>query len=256
MITSPPRLFLVPLVLLSLAFPLLAGEPTVLIETEFSNQVPGEAVVGAKDQDLPLKFPSSAAANAGSSLIAGKEAIGNLKPPFALFQLGRRAENPDAVANAYMNWDLRREGMTKGVFELTATITPLDSAITGGHLIVGFLDGEGQADHSDPPMHLSLYPATIGFAGINFVAGGKKFPFQAEQTYEIKMRFNLASREWSCWVDGDELVSSMPFPPQMSAEAYPRLMLGSVSLSSQAGYSAKPDARYALSKLTLKKLAE
>jgi len=33
-------------------------------------------------------------------------------------------------------------------------------------------------------------------------------------------------------------------------------MLGSVSLSSQAGYSAKPDARYALSKLTLKKLAE
>jgi len=257
MFSASHRSFFVPMALLSLALPLFAHEPTVLIETDFANQAPGEAVVGTRDQELPLKFPSEARAEAGSSLIVSKEAMGNLNPPFAFYQLGGGTDKtPSSVANASMEWDLRREGMTEGVFELTATITPLDAAISGGRLIVRFLDGEGKAVTSDPPFHPMLLPAMICFQGTKFLAGGKLLPFQAEQTYEIKMMVNITKREWSCWVDGDEVVSAMPFPPEMSTNAYPSLLLSGVSLGSWGGFADKPDARYALSKLTFKKLAE
>jgi len=265
MISVSARLFSIPLVLLSQALPLFAGEPTLLIETDFSNQTPGQAIVGVEGEDLPLKFPSWAVAEKGSSLIAGKEPIGNLKPPFALYQAGGRDDDSSAVAYVGMTWDLLPEGMTEGVFELTATITPLDYTIYGGRLIVEFLDHNKQLIHSDPPLHPLLCPAQIGFSGSNLravfqgadsVERVKDFPFQAEQTYEIKMVVNLTAREWSWWLDGTEVESSIPFPSQMSADAYPILMLSRVSLTSEQGADAKPDARYVLSKLTFKRLSE
>jgi hypothetical protein len=241
----------VALCFLPLGVPLSAAEPTVLIDTDFSNQTPGEEVTALKDQDVPLKFPSivSMFPNSTSSIMIAKEAVGTLKPPFVVFQVGGRDENPDHTGNANLEWDLSREGLEEGSYELTAALTPLDSEFKGGRLLVQF---EGDYE----PLHPGLRPVQISFFGNRLIIIPHRIPFNAEETYEIKMHFNLSRREWSGSINGDEILPTTPFPPQMSAENAPHLILKGVTFGSSGGRGDRPDAHYAISRLTLKKLAE
>jgi hypothetical protein len=239
-------LLFIALCLLSPGIPLSAAEPTILIDTDFSNQTPGEEVIAEKDQVVPLKFPTSmvVGGNSTSSITIAKEAMGSLKPPFALFQLGGQNEDPDALGHALLNWDLSQEALAEGCFELAATITPLDAEINDGRLRINF-GGESARDKRG----LMFY-----FSGTRFSMGGKSFPFTAEETYEIKMRFDLSRREWSGSINGEEVFPTMPFPPQMSAENAPELLITSAYIGGSC--VVKQGSRYAISRLTLKKLAE
>jgi hypothetical protein len=109
---------------------------------------------------------------------------------------------------------------------------------------------------SDVPMHPSHSPGWFWFDEKRFEMGGKKIPFGAEETYVIKMHLDLDRREWSGSINGEEILPTTPFPPQMSTENNPNLLLTGISFGSSAGAGDRPGGRYAISRLTLKKLAE
>ncbi len=87
-------------VLLAVSCPLFAGQ--VIVDTDFSQAAPdGQLTTSARPVDLallPLKTPTVARTNPPSTLKAGKETLGDLKPPYALIKLEQSAENPEASA--------------------------------------------------------------------------------------------------------------------------------------------------------------
>lgn len=237
---------------------LLAAQPEVLIDTDFSQSDPSRTILTMKDAEIPLKVPSAAAIEKDSetSITIGKEAMGDLKPPYALFKVGSRATSVEAAGTALIRWNLIPLALDSGIFELTARLTPLDDNINGGRLIVS-LTGKGGVPLKleDKPLHPTTLPLQVSFMNTSLRVGNKMQPFASGDTYSIKIRFDLAKRIWSAWVDDVEVLNDTPFPPQL-ADSSLDIYASDVSFGSAAGLGDKPETNYAISNLKLIRVSD
>lgn len=251
----PPSYFLLLTSFLAWTAPVLAG-PDLVIDTAFSADAPSQPVLGSPNQDLPFAVPSVVTVdpNSSSRITVGTEALDKLKPPFAMFDIGGKNDDPSAVGNALLRWDLAKEGLTEGDYEITATVTPLSTPIQGGRLLVTFGDETGKPLKFEPSLHPGQQPVQAFFSGGEIRMGGETRPFNPGETYVITMKFSIDRREWRGSVNGEEIVAR-PFPPQMaSQDQAPVLLINNVFFGSAGAIGDKPDARYALSRLQMKKV--
>jgi hypothetical protein len=242
---------------LGLSAPILnAATPEIFIDTAFGNSPAGGEIVTGNDDSVPLKNPDRAvvAQGSNSSIVAGGETMGDLRPPYVLFKIGRRANN-DAPETALLQWNLIPLGLQSGVYELTAEITPLEDNVVGARLLVGLCLEGGKPLGPDQGMHPSLAPLQFFLSGGKAFFGKTKNPVDMGAVCRIKMRFDLDKRTWSGWINDEEIFTDQEFPPQLADTAVP-LQLRDLTFGSTAGMGDKPDASYALAGVKLTKVAD
>lgn len=232
----------------------LFAEPLVIIDTKFDlPPVDGKlALTPAVESEsaLPIKAPTRMSAIEPSSVSPGTEALGDVKPPYALFKDEGREANFEASGNPGLNWSLGKLAFDTGKYELTCRITPLTATLQGARVQVVLIGEDGNPIAE----HIGLQPLYVNFSNDRLMANAGRdrasVVISEGTQYTVQIRFDLDQNVWSVLVDGTPLFENLPFS-QRYLDASPSRRIGAVSIRSEAGYGDKPNASWAVSELKL-----
>ena len=239
-------------ILLAGPFPLFAGQ--VIVDTDFSQADPdGQLLTSGKPVDLaqlPLKMPTTARTNPKSTLKAGRETLGDLKPPYALIKLEQAADNPNASGGVALQWDLHELGLERGRYKLTYQIASLVEGSDGGKVMVTLADETGKP--------LSVHPTAVPmqvFFNKNKLAArynGQGQVYGENQFLSVEITFDLDKKTWSASADDVLLADELPFPPEYLEASM--LHIATLGLFLGGGQVDLPGTGWALAHMKLEKL--
>jgi len=225
-----------------------AEDTQVLIQTRFDfadpkGQLKQLSAREVTDATLPLRMPTSVRATEPSSITAGKTAIGELAPPFALLETQTLPNKPDQVGKLDLDWDLRNLRLTRGRYALTCKVTPLDGNAAGLNIrFTSAMDDSSVIWPQKPPLMVSFGEDAIT-AGI----GSEPRPYTPNVPVLIQIEVDLDAEIWSASADGTPLIAAAPlnlFTPEGG------LMLAGALIRGLD----KPGSRVALSALKVERL--
>lgn len=190
-----------------------AADETVIIDTKF-HQKDGQQLHVEKapldPSDLPLTSPTRVAVNEPSTVTVGKDAVGDIKPPYALATVGEREGMPEAPANLAINWDLTELALEPGRYKITFQVAVLAIDQDGGNFRVQMLDSNGEV----PKAHSGVYP-TVSFGHGKLKSGSATMSFAENTPYQVEILVDTKEMTWSSSVDGAALRAEAAFPPDV-----------------------------------------
>lgn len=229
-----------------LAFSVLpvASHGDVIIETTFANDTDGEPPQTTKNlDDQPFLQPTRVSFGDGSSILVATQGAGDYEGPVAVFSIGGRSGNPEAVSNAIIQWDLRRLVLGPGVYKVSYTFIRLDGMVRGARLRFGFTAGDGKM-LKGVRVHPSALPG-VSLNGEDLVAGKQRLNLPVDQVAKVEFLLDLNQKTWGCTVNDEILLEDEPMAEGLK-EAAESLGLGEVVVGSVGGLGDKPGGQYAI----------
>jgi len=232
------------------AFGTALADTPVIIDTRFNNASAGQIIATAQ-ADPPLVEPSRISASAPSTIVAGTEQVGEMKPPFALITVKERENNPAAPANVGIIWNLDKVDLEPGRYRIQFRVGVVDAMNDAGNFTVGLLDGNGKPAQ----LHLGHIPH-ISFSDGKIRANPKiGIPYSPGSTYLLEMILDTTQATWSASVDGEPLQDETPLKADILAQLDGQLRIGSVGYFSLGGMdSSRPGSILALGEVKMEKL--
>lgn len=227
----------------------------VLVDCQFS-EFTNVGDLTASGQAIPLKQPTKLSANAPSTVELGTEALGELKPPYALLKVQPRDDKPEVPANTSVIWELPagQEGLTTGKYQLSFTAAVVESAPAGGLLAVNF-DNDGANVASVHPSHKPVRTLFRGDTITTPVRRAEAIPLNPGAVVEVVIQFDLDAKTWGVTANGSVLLEPRPFEEAfLTACSTPRIR--GVEFGSLGGEGHSPSGSFALSKVKLEKLSD
>jgi len=232
-----------------------SAEP--IIDTHFDNTTADGALQAtgsaATEGDLPLKTPTQiqlvpSSAGAPSSATRGSEAIGSLRPPYALLQAGEREDAPGTVAGVVLNWDLRKLGLSSGVYKLSYDALARQDDKNGGWFAVNFVV---KPAYDGPPIHPTNRPISVRFGGKQiFVAGSPvRAPSVPDESHHYEITIDLDKKTWAITMDGNPWIEATPFPDFLNTGG--ETSIGTITFGSTGGLGDSADAAFAIANVKL-----
>ena len=230
-----------------------AGMP--IIDTRFEQVVAGGALaVRAAPQseaDLPLAAPTQieiadSDAEIPSQVRAGQELTGDSQKPFALINVGARADDRAKVADVVLGWELQKLDLKSGVYQINFDALARQTDKIGGRFALNLA-----ADAALDSSHGADVPGTIFFgADGQLHAGGATRPYKADEIQHFAIKLDLDKRVWSLQLNGESWVGETAFPAWLPVGAG----LSGVQFSSRAADGDVPDAVFGFANLKLTRL--
>ena len=226
------------------------ADNAVIIDTQFSNASAGQIIATAQ-ADPPLVDPSRISATPPSTIVAGTEPVGEMKPPFALITVKERENNPAAPANVGIVWNFDKVDLEPGRYRVRFRVGIVDVMSDAGNFVIGLLDGNGK----QAQIHLGSIPH-ISFSDGKIRANNKTgIPYSPGSTYLLEMILDTKQATWSASVDGESLQEEIALKPEVLEQLEGQLRIGSVGYFSLGGMdSSRPGSILALGDVKMEKL--
>ncbi len=219
-----------------------ARDHEVIIDTKFRAD-DGDTVHVDKDPVIPLESPSVSSVIPPSTIVVGKQVLGELQAPYALFTVAPRENEPEAAANAVLSWNLKKARLSSGRFAVSYQVVPVSESSQGGTFIVVLGDESGQRIQQ----HWANTPLTVFFKKGNLQATGKSatpLAISFGDVYTVIISFDLDAKTWSVTANGASIVDTAQFPEQFQNSA--SLQVIGLEFGSLGGRSDRPGGVYAL----------
>lgn len=226
----------------------------VIVDTDFSKvSSDGSLDTTEKamdDAQLPLRSPTNAFVVAPSTIVAGKEALGDLNAPYALLKMEASEENPEVAAGVNLQWSLRDLALEAGRYKLTYQIMALAPGVGGGRFAVTLVDDAGKGLDCHP----TAWPLQVFFTKDKLLAqhNAPGLSYGETQLFAVEITFDLDKKIWSASVDGMPMVTDLPFP-QTYLDAQ-NLRISTLGISAGGGTGEPSGSSYALAHVKLVQL--
>jgi len=232
----------------------VAAEPLAVVATKFDKLDGSELAIAPAPSDmagLPLTAPTKISAGSTSFVQPGKQAVGDLPPPFALIKIGARETNPEAPSNVAVEWDMKDVGLEPGRYSLTCRVAFAEAAQDGGNLFLTVLDSEGNEikSHAGNLAHISF--------GGGFIQCGRggKVPFSTGDVYQLEVVVDTKQLTWSASVNGEPIREEGPFSQDVMDQLSGGCRIGKALYLALGGMdNSRPGSTLALADVSVKKV--
>lgn len=251
----PDAMKFLPLTLLAALCTLHAESPLVLINTRFDQVSEGELQSSPPPvslSELPLTAPTKISASAPSTAIPGTEAVGEMKPPYALVSVRDRENTPGAPANVNIQWDLSKVPLEQGRYQFQFRVAVADFLSDAGNFLVGLLDAEEKPVQSSLG---NLPRVTFSDGKIRSTHLRPGMPYSPGETYLIEIIVDTRQMTWSATANGDELQVEAPLNPEFLEQLGGQFRIGSLTYVSTGGMdNSRPGSVLGIADVKLTKL--
>ena len=228
-----------------------AESPLLIVNTRFDQVADGQLAVSPPPvslSDLPLTAPTRIGVSPPSTAAPGTQAVGEMKPPYAMVSVRGREDNPEAPANVYITWDLSKVPLEPGRYQLQFRVAVADFVNDAGNFLVGLLDVDGKPVQGTHP---SSGP------GVRFSDGKleRKIPYSTGETYLIEIIVDTQQLTWSSSVNGDQLQVENSFDPAWIEHLGGGCGIGSLTYVSTGGMdNSRPGSALGIADVKVTKL--
>jgi len=234
----------------------LADGPQVLIDTKFDSTNAtgglGTSPEPSTIADLPLKTPTQVSAHSPSTIVGGKDSMGEVSPPYALLTAAASVENPDVVASTEILWRLNKLHLTSGQYEITYKVTQLVEETKRGDCLRIYLVKEDGNSPGGPGTH-----PVSQFLGLMFQNGQLQTNtsglrgIAVGDTQHIRITLDLDNQLWSVYANDTPIAEKLPFTSTLKGGG---LHIGYINFGSDGGLGDHSGGACALSDLKMVRL--
>ncbi|MEI6494425.1 MAG: hypothetical protein WCO94_17900 [Verrucomicrobiota bacterium] len=212
-----------------------AESPLLIVNTRFDQVAEGQLAASPPPvslSELPLTAPTKISVSPPSTALPGTEAIGEMKPPYAMVRVRERENNPAAPANVFIDWDLSKVPLEPGRYQFQFRVAVADFVNDAGNFLVNLLDADGKPVQS----HLGNLPrVTFSDGKLRSLNPRSAMPYSAGETYLIEIIVDTQQMTWSSSENGDQLQVEIPLNPVLIEQLGGQCRIGSLTYVSTGG---------------------
>ncbi|MEI8309313.1 MAG: hypothetical protein WCH98_01015 [Verrucomicrobiota bacterium] len=232
-----------------------AESPLLVINTRFDQVANGQLAASPPPvslSELPLTAPTKISVSPPSTAVPGTEAVGAMKPPYAMVRVRGRENNPAAPANVFIQWDLSKLPLEPGRYQFQFRVAVADFVNDAGNFLVPLLDADGKPAQT----HLGNLPrVTFSDGKLRSHNPKSAMPYSAGETYLIEIIVDTQQLTWSSTANGDQLQVEIPFNPVLLEQLGGQCRIGSLTYASMGGMdNSRPGSALGITDVKLTKL--